>query len=239
MELKVMSFNTQHCCNYITRTIDYDVMVKAIRDCGADIVGLNEIYGAGEAEFFEPQAQILAEKLGYHYYFAKAIEVFEDQTSPYGNALVSRYPIISAETIMVPDPIERQGEDEWYETRCLLKATIRVEGKDLTVCVMHFGLNPDEQVNAVQTAVNNIEESACILMGDFNVRPENPVLLPIREVMYDTAELFEGERLSWPSDKPQRKIDYMFTSKDITVCSADIPAIVASDHRPYIAQIEW
>ena len=140
---------------------------------------------------------------------------------------------------MVPDPIERQGEDEWYETRCLLKATIRVEGKDLTVCVMHFGLNPDEQVNAVQTAVNNIEESACILMGDFNVRPENPVLLPIREVMYDTAELFEGERLSWPSDKPQRKIDYMFTSKDITVCSADIPAIVASDHRPYIAQIEW
>ena len=112
-------------------------------------------------------------------------------------------------------------------------------GGVLTVCVTHFGLNADEQVNAAQTAVENIEDKACVLMGDFNVRPEDPVLAPIREVLYDTAELFEGERLSWPSDVPQRKIDYLFTSKDIKVLSADIPAIVASDHRPYVAEIEW
>ena len=238
MKLKVMSFNVQHCCNYVTKEIDYDVMVKAIRDCGADIVGLNEIYGAGEAEDFEPQAQILAEKLGYHYYFAKTIEVFEDQSSPYGNALVSRYPLVSAETIMVPDPAEPRTGTNWYETRCMLKAKIDVGG-GLTVCVMHFGLNPDEQINAVQTAVENTEDTACVLMGDFNVRPENPVLDPIRERMHDTADEFEGERLSFPSPAPVRKIDYLFTSKDIKVCSADIPAIVASDHRPYIAEIEW
>ncbi len=236
MKLTLMSFNTQHCSNFITGKIDFDVMVKAIRDCGADIVGLNEIYGEGEAEFFEPQAKILAEKLGYYYYFAKAIDVF-DVPSPYGNALVSRYPILEAETIMVPDP-EGPRTGDWYETRCLLKAKIDVGGV-LTVCVTHFGLNADEQVNAAQTAVENIEDKACVLMGDFNVRPEDPVLAPIREVLYDTAELFEGERLSWPSDVPQRKIDYLFTSKDIKVLSADIPAIVASDHRPYVAEIEW
>ncbi len=235
MKVTVMSFNTQHCCNYITKKIDYDVMVKAIRDCGADIVGLNEMYGAGEAEYFEPQAQILAEKLGYHYYFAKAIEVF-DVPSPYGNALISRYPILSAETIMIPDP-ENPREGGWYETRCLLKATIDV-GQKLTVCVTHFGLEPDEQINAAATVSANLEDTACVLMGDFNVKPDNAVLAPIREKMYDTADMFEKELFSFPSDEPNRKIDYMFTSRDIRVLSADIPAVVASDHRPYVTEIE-
>ncbi|MBP3434796.1 MAG: endonuclease/exonuclease/phosphatase family protein [Clostridia bacterium] len=237
MKLTVMSFNTQHCENFLTKQIDYDVMVKAIRDCGADIVGLNEIRDQGTMEGYEPQAKALAERLGYYYYFAKAIDVGE-APNPYGNALVSRYPILTAETIMVPDPTGPRTGGKWYETRCLLKAKIDV-GDGLTVCVMHFGLNRDEQVNAVETAVANIEEKTCVLMGDFNVIPEDPVLAPIREVLYDTAELFEGERLSWPSDTPERKIDYLFTSKDIKVHSADIPAIVASDHRPYVAEIEW
>jgi endonuclease/exonuclease/phosphatase (EEP) superfamily protein YafD len=31
------------------------------------------------------------------------------------------------------------------------------------------------------------------------------------------------------------KIDYIFVSKDVEVVSANIPAIVASDHRPHTA----
>ena len=34
------------------------------------------------------------------------------------------------------------------------------------------------------------------------------------------------------------EIDYIFTSNDLAVHSADIPAIVSSDHRPYVAEIE-
>ena len=75
-------------------------------------------------------------------------------------------------------------------------------------------------------------------MGDLNLTPESPLLAPIREKMFDTAELFAGERNSFPSDAPNKKIDYIFTSPDIKVLSADIPPIVASDHRPYIAEIE-
>lgn len=236
MNIKVMSFNTQHCKNYITREIDYDAMVNAIRTCEADIVGLNEMYGAGEAETFEAQVQILAEKLGYHYYFAKAIDVFKKESSPYGNGLISRFPIKSAETIKVPDPAVRSYKG-YYESRCLLKATIDVEG-GLTVCVSHFGLNPDEQENAVATLVSNLEPTRCIAMGDYNVTPEKPVLTPIRDVMFDTAELFDGEKLSFPSDEPRCKIDYIFTSRDLNVLSADIPAIVASDHRPHTIEVE-
>ena len=236
MNIKVMSFNTQHCCNYVTRKIDYDMMEQAIRTCGADIVGLNEMYGAGEAEGFEAQVQILAERMGYYYYFAQTIEVFKNQSSPYGNGLISRFPIKSAEVIRIPDPEVRQYKG-YYESRCILKAEIEV-GDGLTVCVSHFGLNPDEQENAVATLTANLAPERCIAMGDYNVTPHKPVLAPIREVLFDTADLFDGEKLSFPSDEPRCKIDYMFTSRDLKVLSADIPAIVASDHRPYIIEVD-
>ena len=104
--------------------------------------------------------------------------------------------------------------------------------------VTHFGLNPDEQDNAARTLAANLVDEKCILMGDFNVTPENPVLAPIRAKMKDTADLFDAPKLSFPSDKPEQKIDYIFVSQDIEVMDADIPPIVASDHRPHTATVK-
>lgn len=234
MELKIMSYNVLHCENYITKKIDFDAFANLIKTSGADIIGLNEIRGKGIIPGYTAQAKALAERLGYHFYFARAIYV--GGTSPYGNALLSRYPIKSAETVMIPDPETRNGTHN-YETRCLLKAEIDVAG-GLNVVVTHFGLNSEEQVNAVKTVCDNLPSERCVLMGDFNATPENPVLVPIKERMCDTAKAFDCEKLSFPSDKPEIKIDYMFTSKDISVLSADILEIVLSDHRPYVAEIE-
>ena len=77
-----------------------------------------------------------------------------------------------------------------------------------------------------------------MLMGDFNMQPDNELLNPIREKLYDTANKFDEPKLSFPSDNPEIKIDYIFTSNDLNVISADIPAIVSSDHRPHLATIE-
>ena len=234
--MKIMSFNTQHCRNYITRRIDYRIMADAIIRCGADIVGLNEMRGEGEAAGYDRQTDILSELTGLeHYYFAEAIQV--NGPNPYGNALLSRIPIVHAETILVPDPDEKtRTGDMCYETRCLLKAKLQ---SGLTVLVIHFGLNPDEQENAVRTAMAHIEDERCILMGDFNVEPEDAVLAPIRARMKDAAAQFGGPRLSFPSDVPDRKIDYIFVSPDIEVTAADIPPVVASDHRPHTAEIVY
>lgn len=234
MKVKLMSYNTQHCLNYVTRKIDFDIMADTILKCGADIVGLQEMRNESEHPEYENQAKILADKLGFYYYFAEAIKF--SGVNPYGNALISRYPIKEAEAILIPDPDPKTG-DKYYETRCLLKAKIDV-GEGLCVCVSHFGLNDDEQQNAVETVIANLEDKACVLMGDFNVKPENEVLKPIREKLYDTAEMFEGEKFSFPSDKPDRKIDYIFTSHDVKVYNADIPQIFSSDHCPHLATIE-
>lgn len=234
MSITLMSFNTQHCLNYITREIDFDAFAEEIRRRGADIIGLNEMRGEGPHPDYQAQAKILGEKLGYYYYFAEATHL--EGENPYGNALLSRYPILSAKTVLIPDP-QPPAYDGYYETRCVLKAKIDVCG-GLNVCISHFGLNPDEHANAVETVLKQVSDTKCVLMGDFNLTPEQPLLEPIREKMYDTAQLFTEDLRSWPSDEPRLKIDYIFTSHDIQVLSADIPADVVSDHRPYLAVIE-
>lgn len=229
--MKIMSFNTQHCLNFIERKIDFNVMAEAINTCEADIVGLNEMRGQGTHPEYTAQTENLSCLTELkHCFFAKAIDFPQ---GPYGNALLSRYPIVSAESIPVPDPNPRKYNG-YYETRCLLKA--RLENGPC-VLVIHFGLNPDEQENAVHTILEHLEDEKCVLMGDFNMLPDNSLLDPIRNRMKDTAAVFENDLLSFPSDKPDRKIDYIFVSPDIEIVSADIPAIVASDHRPHTAQI--
>lgn len=228
-----MTFNTQRCLNYIERKTDYKIMADAIKNCGADIVGLNEMCGKGESPGYEDQTAILSELTGLkNYYFAKAIDVCG--ANPYGNAFLSKYAIVSAETIPIPDPVPNP-KNQNYESRCILKAKLE---NSFTVLAVHFGLNEDEQINAVETVLKNIENEKCILMGDFNVTPDSEILNPIREKMRDTAECFKEPRLSFPSDKPQMKIDYIFVTPDINVIEADIPTIIASDHRPHTATIE-
>ena len=232
--MKIMSFNTQHCQNYISKKIDFESVAKVITDFGADIVGLNEIRGEGEHPEYTAQTEKLAALTGMNYYFAKAIDV--PNGGPYGNALLSKYKIVSAETIPVPDPApEGRVKGGYYETRCLLKARLEC---GLTVLVIHFGLNPDEQRNAADTVLQNIEDEKCVLMGDFNVTPEKELLDPIRERMIDTAECFDADLKSFPSDDPKWKIDYTFISRDLVVEAADIPAITVSDHRPYTLEIK-
>ncbi len=227
--MKVMSFNTQHCLDYTERRIDFQLMADAIKECNADIVGLNEMRGEGTHPEYTAQTEKLSELTGMeHYFFAKAIELAH---GPYGNAFLSKIPIVKMENIPIPDPNPRKYSG-YYETRCLIKVLLE---NGVTVLVTHFGLNRDEQENAVATVLENLEEKKCILMGDFNLLPESDVLLPIRERMKDTADIFSSPLLSFPSDKPDRKIDYIFVSPDIEVVSADIPEIVASDHRPHTA----
>lgn len=55
--MKIMSFNTQHCMNYVTRKIDFEIMAKTILDCGADVVGLNEMRDAGQDPEYTAQVE--------------------------------------------------------------------------------------------------------------------------------------------------------------------------------------
>jgi len=228
--MKFMSFNTQHCLNYLERKIDFQLMADTILKFDPNIVGLNEMRGEGTDPEYTAQTERLSELTGMkYYYFAKAIDV--GGSNPYGNAILSKKPIISAQTVIIPDPVDVCGE-----TRCVLKATFE---DGVTVLVSHFGLNHAERVNAVKTVLDLMPNEKGVLMGDFNASPDDPVLDPLRERLVDTADSFDEPKLSFVSTEPTVKIDYIFVTPDVKVVSADIPNVVASDHRPHIAELEF
>ena len=231
--MKVMTFNTQHCLNFLERYVDYEIMAKTIREIGADICGLNEMFSDGEGAQYPNQTKKLSELSGLeNYYFAEAVNLPPE--GPYGNGFISKYKILSAETIKIPDPNPRKYNG-YYETRCVLKAKLE---NGYTVLACHFGLNPDEAENAVETILGALEDEKCILMGDFNVTPDNPVLNPIREKMKDASVGYCENVPTFPSDKPTIKIDYIFVSPDIEVTNSYVPQIIASDHRTHVAEIK-
>ena len=233
--MKIMTFNTQHCQNYIEKKIDYEIMANAIMTVDPDVVVLNEMRGSGEKEGYTDQTGTLAKLCSMdNYYFAKAIDVYEI-SSPYGNAIMSKIPFTSVETIPIPVPTHKTGT-RWYEPRCLLKARLEC---GLTVLGIHAGLNPDEHELAIQAVLDNIDSEKCIVMGDFNMRPENPLFERFAGRLADAATKFDYPLLSHPSDNPVKKIDYIFTTTDIEIISADIPPIIASDHRPHTAEISF
>lgn len=275
MQIPVMTFNIQHGLDYKRRDrqalkdfnemtpefleklkknkpkgedpslIDLSLTVKAIQECGAEIIGLNEIRDEADDPCFLPQVRLIAEGLGYHYYhFGKAIDI--EGKGPYGNGLISKYPIRSVETIAVPDPPVKD-EPTWYESRCVIKAEIELpsqtesgQPQTLTVLVTHMGLASTEAKNAVQTVLSQVQDGEpVLLMGDFNLKPDNPILSPLRTVFQDAGALLPpGGDLSFPSDAPDQKIDYIMTAGPVQILKAEIPALVVSDHRPHTALIE-
>lgn len=246
MNLKVMSYNIMSGKDYIAYSngqewndptiIKPELSAKVIAEIGADIVGLNEVHGMGGN--FDEQAEVIAELSGYSYcYFAPAIVA---QNSPYGNAVLSKYPIITADTVMIPD----SGEfvEDMSETRCVARVTIALGEQNIDVLVTHFGLLDSERTEAVKLIKELVDETKnpCIVMGDFNCEPNSHYIQQIKTILKDTAiekEKLDNEQMTYSSIIPQKKIDYIFVNSDFDVINANAIDATASDHRPYVAEL--
>lgn len=244
MKVRLMTFNIQHCRNYLKAKekggdpIDFDLMAYAIKSQEPDIVVLNEVRSSGPCPSYKNQTKILAKKAGFQYFrFGEAIRF--GGFLPYGNAILSRYPIGEFRVIRIPNPVVRD-EDAYYEARSVIKCRIDVGDYRIGVLGTHIGLANSEKINAVNTLAELIDNTStpCVLMGDFNMTPEDDKLRPIYDRMTDTARYFNELKLTFPSDEPRIKIDYIFVSKDMKVVYADVPDIIASDHRMVICDIE-
>lgn len=266
MRFKIMTFNIQHGVDYTRRTkfkidlanmtdeekeilkknatrkedptlIDLGRVSGEILKEDPILCTLNEVRDESDDPCFSDQAKIIGDgcRMPYHY-FAKAIDI--GGRGPYGNALVSAYPILEAETILVPDPLVKD-EPAYYETRALLKAKVALPSGDvLTVMTVHMGLAKQEARNAVQTVLENTpEEGPVILMGDFNLEPGSEILAPLKEKFFDAGTLLPEGTKTYPSDEPEIKIDYIMT-RNVKVLEAQVPADIISDHRPHTAVIE-
>lgn len=233
--MKVMTFNIQHALDYQRKVIDQDLFVRAIRKDDPDVCGLNEVRGAGPLEGYTDQTAEIGGPLGFSHYFGEAIKV--KGTSPYGNAILSRTTFKSVETVSIPDP-EDKSESGHYETRCVVKAIVDFDGAEVCFLVCHMGLMLSERINAVDTICRLIDscDLPIVLMGDFNTLPDSPELQPIRDRLTDSTEHdARPGALTFPSDAPRIKIDYIYYRGLECVRTTTIEEVF-SDHLPILAE---
>ena len=266
MELSVMTYNIASGRYYaddwaITPDgkipVDLSKCAQVIRELAPDICGINEInhFLPGFPEEmgygFSPEDQTgyLAEASGFgSHYFGKAIH-FEGR-GDYGNAVLSRYPILEADVIPIPNP-EFYDEDRYYEPRGIARVKLDVAG-GLTVLQVHVGLAVTESQNAVVTLCKILDETRgpVILMGDFNMVPNNFLLDRIRQRLTEVVPEGEGYVHSFPSwprdaqlppamrDYPRCKIDYIFVSEHFRAEACRVHQTRTSDHMPMIAKLQ-
>lgn len=155
VKLKIGSYNIK---NGDIVDHDFDILAKDILDNDLDIVGFQEVDQNSERNKFQDTMDLLGAETGYYFYYAPAMRY---STGYYGNGLLSKYPIVSCETINITvfDPNE--------EPRCLLHAKIDVGGTILDFFVTH--LNSSTAEKALKEISEYTEESErFVLAGDYN-----------------------------------------------------------------------
>ena len=139
MKLKAMTYNILSGHN-LKRELNLEYAASVIRKVQPDFVTLNEVRSHTQDIGPVNQAHELGRLTGYFPVFARAIDILGGE---YGNAFLSRLPVLESEIIHIPDP-ERTG-DYFYEHRCILRCVLLAEDQKITVFSTHFGLAPSEQ----------------------------------------------------------------------------------------------
>ena len=239
--IRLTTFNIQHGRLYQQPgdVIDLAKMAEVADGTGATVFGFNEVRKGpsdGSIKGYPDTPAVLSRLLGGQAVFGHAVDFGPGRG--YGNLLISRVPILESDVIPIQDPDPRTG-DQYYETRNIIRTKIDCGECRLTVMVSHFGLNTDEQENAVSTVIRLLEreKGPVVLMGDLNLCPDSPFYSRLASCLTDAAAAAGIPEPTFPSDAPERRIDYIFI-RSARAAEAHVVPIVASDHRALTAEIE-
>lgn len=234
MNLKIATYNiAAGLSNGYFKKKNYYKAADVIKSINADIITLNEV-GKPLPKFIKEHTDFIAKHCGYKYFlFAKATTY---GAFPYGNAILSKYPIESSEVY----PIKKfvQLLPGIYEPRCILSAKILSE-KPVRIICTHLGLFPDEQKMGLLkvSQIVNISNIPTVFMGDLNISSNDKMFTPIKSILRDACEMHGVTLKTYPSAKPRKRLDYIFVTENISVKDIHVVKDIASDHLPLVAEI--
>ncbi len=206
----------------------YPRIVRLLREQNPDVVGLQEVWREAEA----CQAEKLADELGYFFVYTGASQI---NGLDFGNAILSRWPIIHSESY----PLTSVPSNDGSRNCRLLHA--RVEGPRgyLEVYSTHLSYLPFEsgyrqlQVRDICDRVaSHPSEVPPILMGDFNAVPQSDEIRLLTgltaphvpgQVFYDAWQVAHADHpgYTWHRGnpytaaalEPDRRLDYVFVGR--------------------------
>jgi endonuclease/exonuclease/phosphatase family metal-dependent hydrolase len=246
VRLRVMSYNI-HAGAGQDDGFDLERQAAAIAAQRPDVVALQEVdvHWATRSDYVD-EASWLARRLRMRVFFGPIYTLPPDRTDAppreYGLAILSRFPILDCEnhkitrlSTQVPDPVPELAPG-------FPEIVINVRGARVRVFDTHLDFRADPSVRRTQVAdmlaIMKRKPGDTILTGDFNAAPDDAELAPLWNVLTDALTV-AGQRgvPTYPADMPAKRIDYVTASTGIRVRTAWVPASVASDHRPVVADL--
>lgn len=246
--VRLVSFNTHHGVGEDSRH-DLPRLAKVLAAAEADVICLQEVdrYFGDRSEDVD-QALLLSRALDMQLAWGPAIDEprpADARPRQYGNALLSRLPILVSDV----HPLPGDGEP-----RSALRTMLELDGGTLWVTATHLTTRSGEERRAqvaALAALHSDDMAAGVLVGDFNARPDAPELEPLRERFTDAWELAEdrADQAGWrfwqhdeghthPARGPHRRIDQAWVSSGVTVAAAQVlDAAGASDHLPLVIDL--
>lgn len=238
MRLRALSYNIHKCIGGIDRRYDLSRIVEVIHQLDVDVAMLQEVDGGVARSNRDHQVELLAEQLGLRYYtWFPNVDVRGG--GQYGNAILSRYPIIESMNLDLSIRFKKR--------RSALHAVLRVRHDDVDRTVhlynMHLGLARYERRRQLRMFLDshpfqNLHHDTPIVVGG----DLNDVYGGLGELLAPAGfRGIERRPLTFPAWGPVRPLDAIFVRGDVDFlrlarCDSDL-ARRASDHRPLIAEV--
>ncbi len=238
MRLRVLSYNIHKCIGGVDRRYEPGRVADVIRALDTDVVMLQEVDDGVTRSRHDKQVELLGDELGMpHRTWYPNVDVRGG--GQYGNAILSRYPIIESTNI---DLTLR-----WKKRRSVLHGVLRVRHDDVdrTVHVfnMHLGLARYERRRQLEKFLDSHpfahlhHDTPVVVGGDLN-----DVYGGLGELLAPAG--FRGidrRPLTFPAWGPLRALDAIFVRGKVDFlrlarCDSAL-ARRASDHRPLVAEV--
>jgi endonuclease/exonuclease/phosphatase family metal-dependent hydrolase len=243
--LHVVTLNLHKGLSQFNRRVVIHDLREGLRALHADLVFLQEVQGLHErhARRFAawpsaPQYEFLAENHWRHAYGRNAVY----DHGHHGNAILSRYPILSIETENV--------SDHRFERRGLLHCVVAVKGwrRNLHCVCVHLSLHERgrrRQLDAIAERLNDLASRnlPIIVAGDFNDwRHRASAVLEERLGMNEVSIARHGRAArTFPSLFPMLRLDRIYV-RGFEVVSSQVhrgaPWSMLSDHLAVSAELE-
>ena len=162
--IRVLTLNAHQGFSALRRRDVLQQMRDALRVASADLVFLQEIGGAADAEVSTHQYEVLADRVWpQHAYGRNAVST----SGHHGNALLSKYPIVAWQNIDVS-----VGESE---PRGMLHCVLDVPhmSHQLHAVCVHFGLRESHRRRQIEHLLDLVadtipSDAPLVIAGDFN-----------------------------------------------------------------------
>lgn len=236
-----MTYNIHHGRGS-DKQVDMYKIAEVIEKSDADIIGLNEVdKHFSKRSCYEDQISWLAKQLNMHQAFSPSLSLKPKNVTTvrqYGNALLSRYPIITKRSYSF---------DFVYgliEGRSLLEATIQMNNQLFQIYVTHLSLNPFLHKKQTDFIVNQLHKQShpVIIMGDWNMKPGTRGWRKITRELQDVWQIAgQGKGYTYPSLRPRIRLDYIFVSHNLRVLEVEVAIKMSkgSDHLPLKATLSY